>query len=134
MAGGDRAMNSRELKALEHVARLKADMELRRYAALHRHALALETRIMALGDELSATSASWGRAASLQETRLVNRLTRVMVEERSEVQMARARVEPTHEAARQAAIKAWGRAEALAELHRRAVRTRRMAVEARSEW
>jgi len=112
---------SREsLRSLEHVARLKANLELRRFAALRRHVAAIDARIGALEAELEATAAVWGEAATLAEMRRVNALTRAAVEDREETMALRAKLEPAHEAARQAAAKAFGRAEAMAELARMA--------------
>lgn len=124
-------MKDGDLAALEKVARLKADLELRKYAALHRQATALDARIAVLEDEVHETATSWGMAASRAETKLVNTLTRAMVDETVETEIARRRIEPAHEAARQVAAKAWGRAEALAELRRRSRAATRAAADSR---
>ncbi|MRX49697.1 hypothetical protein GI374_04385 [Paracoccus sp. S-4012] len=120
------------LKPLEAVARLKAEAELRRFAALRRQMAGMDARLDAIEAELAGTASGWQAATTPADLRLVNALTRAAVLDREETAAARAAILPAHEAARQAAARAFGRAEVLAMLDRRMEAEARRAREARA--
>lgn len=113
---------------LERVARLKADAELRRFAALRRQVAVIDARLDALDAEIEASAGIWAAASGLADIRRINGLTRAAVMDREDTLVLRSKLEPAHRSARQAAARAFGRAEAIAELARRSdaeVRRRR---------
>lgn len=116
MRGGD-------LARLERVARLKADMELKRFAAFRRHVAGLRAESQRLEAELLAEAAR-GAPASVAEARMAHALTRHVAGERMTVDAELDRLSPGFEAARLAAVREFGRAEVIAELGRRTAAAR----------
>lgn len=112
-------MRATDLARLERVARLKADMELKRFAAFRRHVAGLHAESQRLEAELLAEAAR-GAPASVVEARMAHALTRHTAGERLAVEGELDRLTPAFEAARQAAVREFGRAEVIAELDRRA--------------
>lgn len=106
---------SDQLGQLARLARLKADADLRRYAAYRAHADAMQAQVGAHRAELGAAIAAPVPDA-LAQWRLTAALVayRAAQAQRSEVALARMR--PGLEAARQSAARAFGRAEALSQL------------------
>lgn len=119
------------LGKLERVARLKSDLEMRRFSAFRAHLMAARARVAHLEDELEAVYRS-DNAFSVAEARLTNALageaSRALIQAEGEL----SRMLPGFEKARQSAVRAFGRAEALNELRNaahdadRLVRARRM--------
>ncbi len=100
------------LAGLERIARLKADMEMRRLAAFRAHVEAARHRIGRLEAELEAIYCS-DQPFSIPEARLTNALAG----ERSRALLAAedelARILPGYEQVRQAAAREFGRGEAV---------------------
>lgn len=100
------------LAKLERVARLKSDLEMRRFSAFRNHLVAAQTRVELLGDELEAVYHS-DKPFSIAEARLTNALagekSRALMQAEAEL----AHMMPGFEMARRSAARAFGRAEAL---------------------
>ncbi|MDF3852712.1 hypothetical protein ACDP63_12965 [Paracoccus sp. P2] len=105
------------LAGLERIARLKADMEMRRLAAFRAHVEAIRHQIDRLEAELQAIYRT-DQPFSVAEARLTNLLAR----ERSRALLAAeeelARILPGYEQARQAAAREFGRGEAVQALRK----------------
>ncbi|MBT0780135.1 hypothetical protein [Paracoccus sp. pheM1] len=105
------------LAGLERIARLKADMEMRRLAAFRAHVEATRHRIGQLETELQAIYRA-DQPFSVAEARLTNALAG----ERSRALLAAeeelARILPGYELARQAAAREFGRGEAVQALRK----------------
>lgn len=112
-----------DLARLERVARLKADQELKRFAAFRRHVAGLRAESQRLEAELLAEAAR-GAPASVPEARMAHALTRHTAGERLAVEGELDRLAAGFEAARLAAVREFGRAEVMAELGRRAASAR----------
>lgn len=112
-----------DLARLERVARLKADMELKRFAAFRRHVAGLHAESARLEAELLAEAAR-GAPGSVAEARMAHALTRHIAGERMAVGAELDRLAPAFEAARLAAVREFGRAEVIAELDRRSAQAR----------
>lgn len=120
-----------DLARLERVARLKADQELKRFAAFRRHVAGLRAESDRLQAELLAEAAR-GAPESLGEARLAHALTRHTAGERLAVQGELDRLAPAFEAARLAAVREFGRAEVIAGLGRRSSAARKLEAARRS--
>ncbi|WP_199258782.1 hypothetical protein [Paracoccus binzhouensis] len=100
------------LAGLERIARLKADLELRRFAAFRAHVDAARQRIDQLGQALETLYGA-ETGFSIAEARLAN----LLAGERSRALLSAERdlerMLPGYEAARQAAAREFGRAEAV---------------------
>ncbi|MFC3570508.1 hypothetical protein [Paracoccus simplex] len=100
------------LAGLERIARLKADLELRRFAAFRAHVDAARQRIDQLGRELQTLYGA-ETGFSIAEARLAN----LLAGERSRALLSAERdlerMLPGYEAARQTAAREFGRAEAV---------------------
>ncbi|RCW82872.1 hypothetical protein [Paracoccus lutimaris] len=103
------------LGKLERVARLKSDLEMRRFSAFRAHLIAARERVEHLGDELEAVYRS-DSPFSVAEARLTNALagekSRALM--RAEAELAQ--MMPGFEIARRGAVRAFGRAEVLRDL------------------
>lgn len=119
-----------DLARLERVARLKADMELKRFAAFRRHVSGLHAESQRLEADLLAEAAR-GAAASVAEARMSHALTRHATGERLVVEAEIERLRPAFEAARLAAVREFGRAEVIADLRRRAAAARALQLSRR---
>lgn len=133
-------MDRRRLGGLARIARIKADMELRRFADVRGHVATLDGRIDALRAELIAVAEAgagpWGdedaggptdagRQDRLRQTRLAHALTREVAVEREAAVSERAQLSQRFEAARAEAARAFGRAEVLDALSDRLARANR---------
>ena len=107
-----------DLGRLERVARLKADVELKRFAAFRRHVAGLQADADRIAAGIIAEAAR-GAPASVDEARLAHAITRQMAGERIAVEGEIDRLRPAFDTARQAAAQAYGRAEVIAALGRR---------------
>ncbi|CAM3237913.1 hypothetical protein SAMN04488021_105101 [Paracoccus aminovorans] len=100
------------LAGLGRIARLKADLEMRRFAAFRAHVDAARQRIGQLEDELQALYRA-EEAFSVSEARLVNALARDRSLALLGAERDLERMLPGYEQARQAAAREFGRAEAV---------------------
>ena len=107
-----------DLGRLERVARLKADVELKRFAAFRRHVAGLHAEAERIAGNMLAESER-GAPSSVAEARLAHALARQMAGERIGVESEIGRLQPAFDDARQAAAQAYGRAEVIAALGRR---------------
>lgn len=114
-----------KLGQLERLARIKADRELRRYAAWHSQADAMQRQVDVVRDELAqavAAPADGGPGQWQLATAVVG--YRAGQLHRAEDELTRLR--PGLEAARATAAKAFGRAEALGQLRRMTLSAERL--------
>lgn len=112
-----------KLAALERIARLKADREMRKLAAFREMVLSAQERVAASQHALGQSYSS-AAPLSVPEARMANAQAG-----RSARDMARAKAElehlqPRFDKLREAACREFGRAEALAELGRQALQAR----------
>lgn len=114
------------LARLQRIARIKAEQELKKLAALTQHVEAARQRVDAARMALDQSYRSDAPLA-LGEARMANaqaaRAARDMTRAEDELQ----RMQPVYEAARQVAAREFGRAEVLAELAARQARNRQDA-------
>lgn len=103
------------LGQLARIARVKADGELRTYSARRAQADAMQRQVDAVRDELTQAIASPGSDA-LEQWRQTTALVGYRSEQLQQAEAALNRIRPGLETARQAAIRAFGRAEALTQL------------------
>lgn len=100
------------LARLQQIARLKSDLEMRRFAAFRAHVEAARSTVHDLEQELEGLFQT-GQPFSLAAARLTNALagdrSRALARAEGELQ----RLLPGYELARQAAAREFGRAEAL---------------------
>lgn len=100
------------LKRLQRLAQLKSDLEMRRFSAYREHVVAARTRIAGIEHELQTLFQS-PKAFSINEARLANALagehSRALVRAEAELQQ----MLPGFEIARRAALREFGRIEAL---------------------
>ncbi len=105
------------LDQLERVARLKSDIEMRRFSAFRSHLVAARERVSRLEEELEGIYDSED-AFSLTAARLTNAMAcekaRALLLAEQEV----TRMLPGFDAARQQALREFGRAEALKDMHK----------------
>lgn len=106
-----------QLGALARLARIRADADLRRYAAYRAQADAMQRQVEALRAELREAIATPAPAA-LDQWRLTTALVAYRTGAAQAGEGAVARMKPGLERARHAAALAFGRAEALAQLQR----------------
>lgn len=121
-----------KLAALARLARLRSDQELRRFAELRQQMAGLEGRIASLEAEVLAGYPAGG-GFSLAEARRSHAMTRAAAQDLRRQEEALLTLRPRFEAARQQAVREFGRAEVLAQLQGRAAaehRTRREALTA----
>ncbi|MGA0613259.1 hypothetical protein [Paracoccus sp. KR1-242] len=113
---------------LADLARLKSDLEMRRFAAYRAHVEAARARITTLTEELQALYDSEA-AHSLSGARLANALAgdRSRALGRAEVELEQ--MMPGYQAARGAALREFGRVQALEDLHARETDARRLKVQ-----
>ncbi len=104
-----------QLGQLARIARARADIELRRYAACRAQSDALRAHVEAIRAELAAAIEA-PVADSVDQWRLTTALVAYRADEVHRAEGALARMQPAVEAARAAAAKAFGRAEAISEL------------------
>lgn len=107
--------NTDRLGQLARIARVKADGELRTYSARRAQADAMQRQVDAVRDELRQAIASPGSDA-LEQWRRTTALVGYRSEQLQQAEAALTRIRPGLETARQAAIRAFGRAEALTQL------------------
>lgn len=100
------------LAGLARIARLKADLEMRRFAAFRAHVEVARARIGQLEDDLQALYRAED-AFSIPEARLVNALARDHSLALLGAERELERMLPGYEQARQVAARAFGRAEAV---------------------
>lgn len=106
---------SGQLGALARLARIKADADLRRYAAYRAHSEAMQRQVDALRTDLAEAIAAPG-ADRLDQWRLTTAVVAYRTGQAQHAEVALARMKPGLEAARRAATLAFGRAEALSSL------------------
>lgn len=104
------------LRRLEQVARLKSDIQMRHLSAFRAQILAVKGQVGQLRDELEAIYQS-RQPFSVSEARLMNALAGQKSRMLTRAEAELARMLPGFETARQDAVRAFGRAEALGELH-----------------
>ena len=110
--GGRMSRQTDALAGLGRIARLKADLEMRRFAAFRAHVEAARQRIGQLEEELQALYRA-EEAFSVSEARLVNALARDRSMALLGAERDLERMLPGYEQARQAAAREFGRAEAV---------------------
>lgn len=108
------------LGGLERIARLKADLEMRRLAAFRAHVEAARHRVRQLEDELDTLYRA-ERPFSIAEARLANALAGERSRALLNAEQELARLLPGYEQARQAAAREFGRAEAVHSLRRQLI-------------
>ncbi len=119
------------IAALERLARLRADRELHRFAGLRRQMAGLQARIATLEAEVLAGYPAGG-AFSLAEARRSHAMTRAAAQDLRRSEEVLLALRPRFEAARQQAVREFGRAEVLAQLQARAAAARRAGRAARA--
>lgn len=102
---------------LARIARLRADLELRRYAGYRSHAEAMRRHVGEAREELAAAMAAPASDA-LDQWRLATALVGYRAGQLHQAEEALLRMQPALDAARAAAATAFGRAEAIAQLRR----------------
>lgn len=120
-----------KLAALARLARLRSDQELRHFAELRQQMAGLEGRIASLEGEVLAGYPAEG-GFSLAEARRSHAMTRAAAQDLRRQEEALLTLRPRFEAARQQAVREFGRAEVLAQLQGRAVAEHRTRREART--
>lgn len=109
------------LEQLERVARLKSDMEMRRFSAFRTHLVVAREHVSNLESELEMIYASED-PFSLTAARLTNAIAcekgRALMAAEEEV----ARLLPGFDIARQRALREFGRAEALKDMHKASIK------------
>ena len=111
------------LAQLEHLARLRADRELREFAGFRQQMTGLEARIHTLEAEVLAGYPAAG-AFSLAEARRSHAMTRAAAQDLRRAEEELIALRPRFESARQQAVREFGRAEVLAHLRARAAADR----------
>lgn len=106
-----------QMAELARIARLQADLELRRYAGYRSHAEAMRRHVDDAREELAAAMAAPASDA-LDQWRLATALVGYRAGQLHQAEEALLRMKPALDAARAAAATAFGRAEAIAELRR----------------
>lgn len=108
----------RKLAALERIARLKAERELKKFAAFSAHMTAARQRVEALQAALDQSYRSTA-PLGLAEARMANAQAGRAARELRRADQELHRLRPRFDAARQDAVREFGRAEVLLELARR---------------
>lgn len=119
-------MNSRKLAALERVARLKSDLELRKFAAFQAHISALNTRIATLRAALAAGLAE-DASTDLTQMRAAAMRAGSDIRQLMDAQHELAALSDRFERSRGAAAREFGRARVVGQLRERALRDERAA-------
>lgn len=119
-------MNSIKLAALERVAQLKSDMELRKFAAFRAHISALNIRIDILRAALAAGLAE-DASADLTQTRAAATRAGCDIRHLMDAQHELASLSDRFERARLVAAREFGRAKVVGQLRERALRDERAA-------
>lgn len=119
------------LAALERLARLRADRELRNFAAMRHRNTGLQTRIATLEAEVLAGYPAQG-GFSLAEARRSHAMTRAAAQDLRRAEDELLTLRPQFEAARRQAMREFGRAEVLAHLRGQAVANRKADRESRT--
>lgn len=120
------------LAALERLARLRADRELRQFAAMRQHHAGLQARIATLEAEVLAGYPAAG-GFSLAEARRSHAMTRAAAQDLRRAEDEMLALRPRFEAARQQAVREFGRAEVLAHLRGQAAAGRKADRDARAQ-
>ena len=108
-----------QLKQLEHIARLKAELQLKSFAAFNAHMAAARQRISLL--ETTLTQSYDSKAPlSLPEARVANAQAGRAARELRHASQEMQRLQPRFDLARQQAAREFGRAEALLGLEQNA--------------
>lgn len=105
-----------QLGRLARIARVKADGELRAYAARRAQAEAMQRQLDAVRAELAQAIAAPTAPDAPAEWRQTAALVGYRSEQLRQAEVALARIRPGLELARQAAMRAFGRSEALSQL------------------
>lgn len=121
--------NPEGLAQLQHLARLRADRELRKFSSFRQHMTGLEARIQTLEGEVLAGYPAEG-AFSLAEARRSHAMTRAAAQDLRRCEEELIALRPRFELARQQAVREFGRAEVLAHLRTRAAADRKARREA----
>ncbi|AGT07455.1 hypothetical protein [Paracoccus aminophilus] len=108
-------LDQRALARLERLARLRSDIEMRRFSAFRTSVEAARGRISAREEELGALFRS-DAPFSLAEARLTNAMTIDHLREIRREEEELRRILPRYETARQAALRAFGRAEVMGKI------------------
>lgn len=122
---------SDQLRALARLARMRADLELRRYAAYRAQADEMRRHVDTIRDELHAAMTTPAGDA-LDQWRLTTALVGYRAGRLHRAEDGLARMQPAMDAARKNATVAFGRAEALVQLQRMTVAKDREARDRRS--
>ena len=115
--------SSRDLKKLEQVARLKAEIELKKFAAFSNHMTAARARVDSLQVALTQCYQSVA-PLTLSDARIANAQAGRSARELDQAHAELARMQPRFDAARQVAAREFGRAEALYDLSIRLTKPR----------
>lgn len=116
------------LKSLERIARMKSDLEMRRFSAFRANVSAAQGRIAALHAELQDLYDS-PAVFTIAEARLANALAQEGVTALRAEEMGLERMMPGFEAARAAAVREFGRADVLRRLRDGMIAKREKAAE-----
>lgn len=108
---------TRQLDQMARIARARADLELRRYAACRAQADAMRQQVETARSELAAAMTVPGPDA-MDHWRLATALVGYRAGQLHRAEDALTRIQPALESARGAAARAFGRAEAIAQLRR----------------
>lgn len=112
--------NAKKLAALERIARLRAERELKKFAAFSAHMNAARARVDSLQAVLEQSYSSTA-PLSLPEARMANAQAGRAARELRRAGQELSRLEPRFDAAREQAAREFGRAEVLLNLtHREA--------------
>ncbi len=117
-------MNSHKLAALERVARLRSDMELRKFAAFRAHISALNMRIDTLRAAL-ATGLAEDVSTDLTQMRTAAMRAGCDIRQLMDAQHELASLSDRFERSRNAAAREFGRARVVGQLRERALRDER---------
>lgn len=109
---------AKQLAALERIARLKADRELKKFAAFSEHVTVARREVEAAETAL-AQSYSCTAPLSVAEARMANAQAARLARDLRRADRALAKMMPRFEQARAEAARKFGRAEALLELARK---------------
>ncbi|KGJ06270.1 hypothetical protein SAMN04487972_10411 [Paracoccus halophilus] len=111
---------TKALGRLERIARLKSDIEMRRFSAFRSHLVEARARMMQIEQELAAIHQS-DAAFSVSEARLTNALACEKIRDLLAAEEEVRRLLPGFEAARGRALREFGRAEALNSLRKSSI-------------
>ncbi|MBV0890753.1 hypothetical protein KTN05_02675 [Paracoccus sp. Z118] len=117
-------MTEAKLRALAHVAQLKSDLELRRFAAFRAHVVAVESRVGAIRGELGELCAA-AAPDSLPDLRAMAAIAGRNADSLLRAEAELSRLAPGFAAARAKAAREFGRARVLAQLTDEAAAERR---------